>query len=66
MNQQTMNSTYDTQVMQMAEDLKLFPGDRGLDAVYQHAVQIEAELTVKKLSHGGYLQTTMNDYSTVQ
>ena len=52
--------------MQMAEDLKLFSSDRGLDAVYQHAVQIMAELTVKKLSRVGYLQTTINDYSTMQ
>ena len=60
MNQQTLNSTYDTQAIQMVEDLTLFPSDRGLDAVYQHAVQVEAELSVKKLSYGGYLQTTMN------
>ena len=51
--------------MQMAVDLKLLSSDRGLDAVYQHAVQIEAELTVKKLSHGGYWQTTTNDDNTV-
>ena len=33
--------------MKMADDLKLFASDKGLDAVYQHAVQIEAELTVE-------------------
>ena len=49
----------------LPDDLELFASDSGLDAVYQYAVQIEAELTVKKLSHRGYLQTTTNDYSTL-
>ena len=38
------------------------PLNWGLDVVYQHAAQIEAELRAKKLSHGEYLQTTMKDY----
>ena len=50
----------------LTENLKLFSSDRGLDGVFKYAVQIEAELTVKKLSHGEYLQTITNDYSTVQ
>ena len=37
------------------------PLNWGLDVVYQHAAQIEAELVAKKLSHGEYLQTTMKD-----
>ena len=41
--------------MQIAEDLKLFAIDMGVDAVYQ----IEAQLTVKKLSHGGYLHEVL-------
>ena len=33
----------------------------GLDVVYQHAAQIEAELMAKKLSLDEYLQTTIKD-----